>query len=149
MTPKLLEALREYWRWKRPKVYLFPSTEGHRGVEQPISDQTIWYICQAAATRRKSRRGSDRTRCATVSPPLMEAGTDLRTIQLLMGHEHLEHTTVYFHLSQRHLHAAPNPLDQIDIDFSRKRRGEPSGVTRPPWEVADIIRRAGSRFIER
>ena len=31
MTPKLLEALREYWRWKRPKVYLFPSTAGHRG----------------------------------------------------------------------------------------------------------------------
>jgi integrase/recombinase XerD len=30
MTPKLLEALREYWRWKRPKVYLSPSTEGHR-----------------------------------------------------------------------------------------------------------------------
>ena len=40
MTTKLLEALRAYWRWKRPKDYLFPSTEGHRGVEQPISDHT-------------------------------------------------------------------------------------------------------------
>ena len=40
MTPKLLEALREYWRWKRPKVYLFPSTEGQRGTDQPISDHT-------------------------------------------------------------------------------------------------------------
>jgi integrase/recombinase XerD len=43
MTPKLLEVLREYFRWKRPKVYLFPSTEGHRGVEKPISDETVWY----------------------------------------------------------------------------------------------------------
>jgi integrase/recombinase XerD len=51
MTPKLLEALREYWRWKRPKAYLFPSTEGYRGVEQPISDHTIWYICSEAAKR--------------------------------------------------------------------------------------------------
>ena len=51
MTPKLLEALREYFRWKRPKVYLFPSTEGHRGVEQPLSDHTIWYICSEAAKR--------------------------------------------------------------------------------------------------
>ena len=51
MTPKLLEALREYWRWKRPKVYLFPSTAGHRGVEQPISDHTIWYACSEAAKR--------------------------------------------------------------------------------------------------
>ena len=41
-----------------------------------------------------------------------------------MGHAHLEHTTVYLHLSQRHLHAAPNPLDQITVGsqrFSRKR----------------------------
>jgi integrase/recombinase XerD len=51
MTPKLLEALREYWRWKRPKVYLFPSTEGQRGTDQPISDHTIWYICSEAAKR--------------------------------------------------------------------------------------------------
>jgi integrase len=46
---------------------------------------------------------------------LLEAGTDLRTIQLLMGHAHLEQTTVYLHLSHRHLHAALNPLDQITI----------------------------------
>jgi hypothetical protein len=42
----------------------------------------------------------------------------------LLGHSHLEHTTRYLHLSQRHLHAAPNPLDQITTDsqkFSRKR----------------------------
>jgi site-specific recombinase XerC len=45
----------------------------------------------------------------------MESGTDLRTIQLLMGHAHLEHTTLYLHLSKRHLHAAPNPLDQITV----------------------------------
>ena len=45
----------------------------------------------------------------------MESGTDLRTIQLLMGHAHLEHTPRYLHMSQRHLHAAPNPLDQISV----------------------------------
>ena len=43
------------------------------------------------------------------------SGTDLRTIQLLMGHERLEHTTVYLHLSGRHLHAAVNPLEQITL----------------------------------
>jgi site-specific recombinase XerD len=125
MTPKLLEALREYWRWKRPKVYLFPSTEGQRGIDQPISDHTIWYICSEAAKRAgiKKRIGAHMLR-HSFATTLMESGTDLRTIQLLLGHSHLEHTTRYLHLSQRHLHAAPNPLDQITIDsqnFSRKR----------------------------
>jgi integrase/recombinase XerD len=116
MTPKLLEALREYWRWKRPKVYLFPSTGGHRGVEQPISDHTVWYACKEAAKRAgiKKTIGAHTLR-HSFATALMESGTDLRTIQLLMGHAHLEHTTVYLHLSQRHLRAATNPLDQITI----------------------------------
>jgi site-specific recombinase XerD len=116
MTPKLLEALREYWRWKRPKVYLFPSTSGHRGTEQPISDKTVWYATKESAARAgiKKRIGPHTLR-HSFATTLMESGTDLRTIQLLMGHAHLEHTTVYLHLSQRHLHAAANPLDQITI----------------------------------
>jgi site-specific recombinase XerD len=55
---------------------------------------------------------------------LMESGTDLRTIQLLLGHAHLQPTPRYLHMSQRHLHAAPNPRDQISVHrqrFSRKR----------------------------
>ena len=126
MTPKLLAALREYWRWKRPKVYLFPSTEGHRGIEQPISDHTIWYICSEAAKRAgiKKRIGAHTLR-HSFATTLMESGTDLRTIQLLMGHAHLEHTTRYLHMSQRHLHAAPNPLDQITVTSQRFSRMRP------------------------
>jgi integrase len=78
MTPKLLEALREYWRWKRPKVYLFPSTEGQRGIDQPISDHTIWYICSEAAKRAgiKKRIGAHTLR-HSFATTLMESGTDL------------------------------------------------------------------------
>jgi len=125
MTPKLLDALREYWRWKKPKVYLFPSTAGHRGVEQPISDHTIWYVCHEAAKRAGIKKpiGAHTLRHCFATH-LMEAGTDLRTIQLLMGHARLEHTTLYLHLSHRHLHAATNPLEQITVrshSASRKR----------------------------
>ena len=125
MTPKLLEALREYWRWKKPKVYLFPSTDGHRGVERPISDKTVWYAAKESAARASiKKRIGPHTLRHSFATHLMEAGTDLRTIQLLMGHAHLEHTTLYLHLSHRHLHAAANPLDQITIgshNASRKR----------------------------
>lgn len=116
LSPKLLEALREYWRWKKPKVYLFPSTVGHRGVEAPISDKMVWYAVKQAARRAglKKRIGPHSLR-HSFATELLEAGTDLRTIQLLMGHARLEDTTVYLHLSRRHLEAATNPLDQLSI----------------------------------
>jgi integrase/recombinase XerD len=53
---------------------------------------------------------------------LLEAGTDLRTIQLLMGHERLEDTTVYLQLSRRHLHAAINLLEQIALRTEQQDR---------------------------
>lgn len=116
LTPKLLEELRSYWRWKKPRIYLFPSTSGQRGVEQPISDKTVWHACRAAAKRAGiEKKIHPHTLRHSFATHLLEAGTDLRTIQLLMGHERLEHTSVYLHLSQLHLHAAVNPLEQITL----------------------------------
>ena len=123
LTPKLLEALREYWRWKKPRVYLFPSKMGDRTAEQPISDKTVWNVCGAAATRAGiQKKIGPHTLRHSFATHLLEAGADLRTIQLLMGHERLEHTTLYLHLSQRHLHAAVNPLDQLTIRIASEDR---------------------------
>ncbi len=49
LSPTLLETLREYWRWKRPRTCLFPSGTHLRGPERPISDKTVWYACKEAA----------------------------------------------------------------------------------------------------
>jgi integrase/recombinase XerD len=98
------------------RVYLFPSKMSDPGVEQPISDKTVWNICRAAATRAGiQKKLGPHTLRHCFATHLLEAGTDLRTIQLLMGHERLEDTTIYLHLSQRHLHAAINPLDQLTL----------------------------------
>jgi len=48
----------------------------------------------------------------------LEGGTDLRTIQVLLGHGDLETTAQYLHLSQRHLQAVTNPLDSLALSGS-------------------------------
>jgi integrase/recombinase XerD len=112
LTPKLLAALREYWRWKKPQNYLFPSTPGHHGLEGSISDKTVWYVCKRAATKAGiNKRIGPHTLRHSFATHTLEAGADLRTIQLLLGHRELKDTIIYLHLSRRHLHAAINPLD--------------------------------------
>ena len=56
---------------------------------------------------------------------MLEAGADLRTIQLLLGHRHLKDTALYLHLSRRHLRAAANPLDQITLRDFQGHSGSP------------------------
>ena len=112
----------------KPKDYLFPSSPGHRGLYQPGSDRTVWHACQAAAKRAGLRKHIGvHTLRHTYATHLLEAGTDLRTIQLLLGHTHLEDTAIYLHLSQQSLQTAGNPLDPITIhSYAEARSGKKS-----------------------
>jgi site-specific recombinase XerD len=116
LSLKLLETLRVYWRWMKPATFLFPGTVKGRRADVPISPNIIWLACRDAAraagiTRHLSPH-SLRHSCAS---HLLEAGADLRTIQVLLGHSRLEHTLVYLHLSPKHLQAVPNPLDTLEV----------------------------------
>ena len=123
LSPTLLETLRAYWRWLKPRTYLFPSRM-HRDHEQPISDKTVWHACAEAARKAGIRkRVSPHLLRHSWATHLLEAGTDLRTIQLLLGHEDLETTARYLHLSAQHLHQVSNPLEELklsSVDQSRR-----------------------------
>ena len=116
LSPKLLETLRVYWRWMKPKTFLFPGTVKGLRADVPITPNVVWLACrqaaQAAGIRKHLSPHSLRHSCAS---HLLEAGADLRTIQVLLGHSRLQHTLVYLHLSPKHLQAVPNPLDTLQV----------------------------------
>jgi integrase/recombinase XerD len=116
LSPKLLETLRVYWRWMQPQTFLFPGTVKGARADVPISVNTVWLACsqaaQAAGITKRLSPHSLRHSCAS---HLLDAGADLRTIQVLLGHSRLEHTLVYLHLSHKHLQAVTNPLDTLEV----------------------------------
>ena len=116
LTPALLETLREYWRWRKPQLYLFPSRSRRCRADQPISDKTLWIACREATRHAQLRkRVTPHTLRHSWATHLLEGGTDLRTIQVLLGHGDLETTAKYLHLSAKHLHAVRNPVESIAL----------------------------------
>jgi site-specific recombinase XerD len=126
LSPVLLEALREYWRRLKPKTWLFPGTRGHT-APRPITSKVLWHACHQAALRAGlHKRVHPHTLRHCFATHLLEAGADLRTIQMLLGHHDLEETTVYLHLSHRHLSATASPLDALAL-ASTVKKDEPPG----------------------
>jgi len=117
LSPKLLAELREHWCRFKPSTWLFPGNRQHTG-DTPIDTKVVWYACRQAAQRAGIQKNvHPHTLRHCFATHLLEAGADLRTIQMLLGHRDLEETTIYLHLSERHLRATASPLDLL------KRKG--------------------------
>jgi integrase/recombinase XerD len=117
LSPKLLEVLREHWRGlrRKPSAWLFPGNRWHTG-DTPITTKVVWDACNEAAQRAGLQKDvHPHTLRHCFATHLLEAGADLRTIQILLGHRDLKETTIYLHLSQRHLHATASPLDSLKL----------------------------------
>jgi len=118
LSPKLLEELRGHWRRlpRKPSVWLFPGQCHHSG-NRPIDTKTVWHACHEAAQRAGLQKAvHPHTLRHCFATHLLEAGTDLRTIQMLLGHRDLEETTIYLHVSKQRLERTASPLDTLKLE---------------------------------
>jgi site-specific recombinase XerD len=117
LSPRLLALLREYWRAHRrreayrPGPWLFPGNVPGR----PITDGAVYEACEEACRAAGlEKHVTVHTLRHTFATHLLEGGTDLRTIQILLGHRSLNTTARYLHVATAALHSTRSPLDRLD-----------------------------------
>jgi len=106
-----LKMLRLYWKLYRPTDLLFPG----RVAGKPIAARNIQHVFQVAKDKVGiTKPATVHTLRSSFATHLLEDNTDLRTIQVLMGHSDISTTSNYIHLSTKHISSVKSPLDGGD-----------------------------------
>ena len=120
LSARLLKELRRYYKTHKPQNYLFPSSYKHR-KNQTLTYQSVRNIYEKARKKAGINKGVGiHTLRHTFATHLLEAGYDIRRIQVLMGHRRLSTTMIYLHVSRKTLPKIPSPLDLFDTKPAEK-----------------------------
>jgi site-specific recombinase XerD len=112
LSPRLLDELRQYYRVYRPTDWLFPQ----RGKDAPMATPTALRIYYAAKVRAGIRKdGGIHSLRHAFATHLMDRGTDVVTIQRLLGHGHLKTTARYLHVTRQRIADLTSPLDGLAL----------------------------------
>jgi site-specific recombinase XerD len=108
---KALDILRTYWKLYRPSEWLFPS----RIAVQPITGSTVQRaFYKSLSLSGVKKKASVHTLRHSFATHLLESGTDLFYIQLLMGHTTAKTTAVYLHVGRKDLTKVKSPIDLLE-----------------------------------
>jgi len=112
LSPQLLGILRTYWRLARPEEWLFPG----RG-DKPIDVQILHAACRSATKAAGLvKRVSVHTLRHSFATHLLESGTDIRIIQVLLGHNNLSTTARYTHVATSTIAGTQSPFDRLTLE---------------------------------
>ena len=112
LSAQLLQILRAYWRLARPARWLFPGRE----LDHPVSVATLQEACRVATrTAGLSKPVTVHTLRHSFATHLLEAGTDIRIIQVVLGHARLATTARYAQVATRLIAGTPSPLDRLSL----------------------------------
>jgi integrase/recombinase XerD len=112
LSPRLLTLLRQYWQRYKPRTWLFPGPK----PLQPLSRRTVYTLCRDAGVKAQLRKPiHPHTLRHAFASHLLEAGVDLRRLQLLLGHQSLRTTSRYLHVTPQALATIPSPLDILPL----------------------------------
>lgn len=111
LSEKLLKELREYFKEYRPQKWLF---EGETPGEPYSASALVKILKEAASHAGIKHRVHVHVGRHSFATHLLEQGTDLRTIQELLGHNDIKTTSIYLHVTSTHKSSIPNPLDSLD-----------------------------------
>ena len=115
LSPRLLEILRVYWRIVRPDHWLFPGRDRNRPLDQQVLHTACKYARLAAGLTKPVTVHTLRHSFAT---HLLENGTDVRIIQVLLGHANLQSTVRYTRVATRTISATPSSLDRLRLEVA-------------------------------
>ena len=119
LSPVLREVLQSYWRVARPDDWLFPGMRPGCHLSGRTAQRALQRAVRELGILKRVTMHSLRHSFATHS---LEAGVSLLVIQKLLGHKRLETTTIYTHVSQQMLDAAPTPLDRLAESLGDRSR---------------------------